>query len=125
MLDAPGYVDFQGEARNAMRVADAALVVVDAVSGPEVGTELSFDYAAEFNVPLLVAINKMDRDNASFENALNAMRARFPNYRFVPILLPIGSQAIFGVVNVDGEGTPAAKTPGRSCRPGDTLRKSA
>ena len=101
VLDAPGYVDFQGEARNAMRVADAALVVVDAVSGPEVGTELSFDYAAEFNVPLLVAINKMDRDNASFENALNAMRARFPNYRFVPILLPIGSQADFsGVVNV-------------------------
>src|SRR5690606_17638555 len=44
VLDAPGYVDFQGEARNAMRVADAALVVVDAVSGPEVGTELSFDY---------------------------------------------------------------------------------
>lgn len=101
VLDAPGYVDFQGEARNAMRVADAALVVVDAVSGPEVGTELSFDYAAEFDVPLLVAINKMDRDNANFENALSALETRFPDYRFVPILLPIGSQADFsGVIDV-------------------------
>lgn len=101
VLDAPGYVDFQGEARNAMRVADAALVVVDAVSGPEVGTELSFDYAAEFDVPLMVAINKMDRDNANFENALGALRARFPAYRFVPVLLPVGAQAEFsGVIDL-------------------------
>lgn len=101
VLDAPGYVDFQGEARNAMRVADAALVVVDAVSGPEVGTELSFDYAAEFDVPLMVVINKMDRDNANFENALSALRTRFPSYRFFPVLLPIGAQADFsGVIDL-------------------------
>ncbi len=101
VLDAPGFVDFQGEAKNAVRVSDAAVVVVDAVSGPEVGTELAFDYAREFSLPVLIVINKMDRENANFTSALNAMRERFPEYRFVPVMLPIGSQADFaGVVNL-------------------------
>jgi elongation factor G len=101
VLDAPGFVDFQGEAKNAVRVADTALVVIDAVSGPEVGTELAFDYAKEFNLPVMVVINKMDRENANFNTALNAMRERFPHHRFVPVMLPIGSQADFsGVVNL-------------------------
>src|SRR5690606_22042101 len=82
VLDAPGFVDFQGEAKNAVRVADAALIVIDAVSGPEVGTELAFDYAKEFNLPVMVVINKMDRENANFSTALSAMRERFPHYRF-------------------------------------------
>ncbi|MGQ9849961.1 MAG: elongation factor G [Aggregatilineaceae bacterium] len=101
VLDAPGFVDFQGEAKNAVRVADAAIVVVDAVSGPEVGTELAFSYAEEFKLPILVVINKMDRDNANFGRALNQMAERFPHYRFVPVMLPIGAQASFsGVVNL-------------------------
>jgi len=118
VIDAPGYVDFQGEARNAIRVADAALIVVDAVSGPEVGTELSFDYAEEFDLPLMVLINKMDRENASFSNVLNVMRTRFPDYRFVPVLLPIGAQASFsGVVDLltmkayTGQGKDASAVP--------------
>ncbi|NDJ75325.1 MAG: elongation factor G [Chloroflexi bacterium] len=101
VVDAPGYVDFQGEAKNAVRVADAVIVVVDAVSGPEVGTELAFTYASEFDLPVLVVVNKMDRENANFTNTLNAMRERFPDNRFVPLNLPIGSQADFkGVVDV-------------------------
>ncbi len=101
VLDAPGFVDFQGEAKNAVRVADAAVVVVDAVSGPEVGTELAFSYAEEFKLPILLVINKMDRDNASFTRALSQMGERFPHHRFVPVMLPIGAQASFsGVVNL-------------------------
>ncbi len=101
VLDAPGFVDFQGEAKNAVRVADAAVVVVDAVSGPEVGTELAFTYAEEFKLPILLVINKMDRDNANFARALGQMGERFPDYRFVPVILPIGAQASFsGVVNL-------------------------
>ncbi len=101
VLDAPGFVDFMGEAKNAVRVSDAAVVVVDAVAGPEVGTELAFDYAREFELPVLVVVNKMDRENANFTNTLDLMRKRFPNYRFVPVTLPIGSQADFsGVVDV-------------------------
>jgi elongation factor G len=119
VLDAPGYVDFQGEARNAVRVADAALVVVDSVAGPEVGTELAFDYAREFKLPILVVVNKMDRENANFGTVLTRLRERFPAYRFVPVLLPIGAQASFsGVVNLltlkahTGAGKDAGPVPG-------------
>jgi len=101
VLDAPGFVDFMGEAKNAVRVSDAAVVVVDSVAGPEVGTELAFDYAAEFDLPLLVVVNKMDRENANFSNVLGMLRTRFPGYTFVPVTLPIGSQAdLKGVVDV-------------------------
>lgn len=101
ILDAPGFVDFQGAAKNAVRVSDAAAVVVDAVAGPEVGTELAVGYAEEFGLPLLVIVNKMDRENANFGNVLSAMRTRFPHYRFVPVMLPIGSQSSFaGVVDL-------------------------
>ncbi len=101
VLDAPGYVDFQGEAKNAVLASDVAVVVVDAVSGPEVGTELAFTYAEEFELPIRVVINKMDRENANFQKALEAMRERFPNYRFVAVQLPIGAQADFaGVVDL-------------------------
>ncbi len=101
VLDAPGFVDFQGEAKNAVRVADAVMLVVDAVSGPEVGTELAVEYANEFELPVLAVVNKMDRENANFNTTLNALRERFPAFRFVPVLLPIGSQADFaGVVDL-------------------------
>lgn len=95
MLDTPGFTDFQGEVQQAIRVSDAVAVVVDAVSGPEVGTELAFRFAENFEQPILVIINKMDRENASFERTLGALRERFPLYKFVPITLPIGQQADF------------------------------
>ncbi|MBN1563888.1 MAG: elongation factor G [Anaerolineae bacterium] len=129
VLDAPGFVDFQGEAKNAVLVSDAAVIAVDAVSGPEVGTELAFDYALEFDLPILVVINKMDRDNANFQNALNALSERFPNHRFVPVMLPIGSQADFrGVVDVmnmqayEAEGKSASDIPGDLADDAETAR---
>ena len=65
VLDTPGYTDFVGEVKSGIRVADVALVVVDAVSGVEVGTELVWGYANERNLPRMVVVNKMNRDNAS------------------------------------------------------------
>jgi elongation factor G len=101
MLDTPGFVEFQGEVQQAIRVCDAVAVVVDAVSGPEVGTELAFQFANDFQQPIIVIINKMDRENASFSRTLEALRTRFPDHKFVPVMLPIGEQAAFkGVVNV-------------------------
>ena len=75
VLDTPGYVDFVGEVKGAMRVADGAIFVVDAVSGPEVGTELAWGYADERALPRLIFINKMDRDNASFQRTLEQLHA--------------------------------------------------
>ncbi|MBN1937081.1 MAG: elongation factor G [Anaerolineae bacterium] len=100
ILDTPGTFDFLGEVRQALCVVDSALFLVDAVAGAEVGTELTWGYADEYSLPRMVVINKMDRENASFERALNSLTGHF-QATFVPLLLPIGSQTEFkGVVDV-------------------------
>src|SRR5579859_4676618 len=101
LMDTPGYPDFQGEVKNAVRVSDCVLIAVDAVAGPEVGTELAWQFAEEFNQPVIIVINKINRENANFERTLQALRVRFPGYKFVPSMLPIGEGPAFkGVVNV-------------------------
>lgn len=129
VLDAPGFVDFQGEAKNAVLVSDAAVLVVDAVSGPEVGSELAYTYAEEFDLPVLVVVNKMDRENANFQKTLDMLGERFPNSRFVPVLMPIGSQADFkGVVDVmnmkayEGDGKSASDVPADMMDDAETAR---
>ncbi len=100
ILDTPGTFDFIGEIRQAICVADSALFLVDSVAGAEVGTELTWHYADEYNLGRMVVINKMDRENASFERALNSLNEQF-EANFVPLLLPIGSQSGFaGVVDI-------------------------
>src|SRR5689334_13577979 len=101
LLDAPGFTDFQADMKNAIRVADSVVVVVDAVGGVEVGTELVWEYARAHQQPMIVVINKMDRENANFERTLGQLRESFPKYKFVPVMIPIGEQANFkGVVNL-------------------------
>ncbi|MCB9436413.1 MAG: elongation factor G [Anaerolineales bacterium] len=95
VIDSPGFTDFQGEVQQAIRVTDAVIVLVDAVAGPEVGTEMALRFAHEFNQPVIVVINKIDRENASFSNALAGLRERFPDNKFIPIMLPIGEQDDF------------------------------
>src|SRR5713101_310155 len=100
LIDTPGYADFVGEVKAALRVADAALVVVTAEKGVEVGTELTWQYADERNLPRLVLVNKLDRENTSFEQALESLRSRF-GLKVVPLQLPIGEQSGFkGVVDL-------------------------
>jgi elongation factor G len=100
VLDTPGYTDFVGEVKSAVRVADMALILVDAVSGVEVGTELVWDYADEQELPRMVAINKMNRENASLERSLEALQETFEQ-NFVLINLPIGAGEEFaGVVDL-------------------------
>ena len=101
VLDTPGYNDFQGEVKNAIRVADCVIVVVDAVSGVEVGTELAWEYAKVYQQPIIVVVNKMDRENANFEGVLDELRTQFDDHKFVPVMTPIGKEANFkGVVNL-------------------------
>ena len=98
LLDTPGYADFVGEVMAGLRVADAALVVVTAEKGVEVGTELVWRHADEHQLPRMVFINKLDRENTSFERALQSLRAHF-GQKVVPLQIPIGEQAGFsGVV---------------------------
>lgn len=100
VLDTPGFTDFQGELKNAILAADAVIVVVDAVAGVEVGTELAWEYARMSEQPIIVVINKMDRDNADYEGVLDQLRSQFTDYKFIPVMLPIGQQTGFkGVAN--------------------------
>jgi elongation factor G len=100
VLDAPGYTDFVGEVKGAARVADCALVTVDSVAGVEVGTEMAWGYADERKLPRMVWIAKMDRENANFRSTLDNLTGAF-SANFIPLQLPIGSQADFeGVVDL-------------------------
>jgi elongation factor G len=100
VLDTPGYLEFVGEVIAGVRAADAAVFVLDAGAGVEVGTELVWRYAEERSMPRLVFINKIDRENAKFQLALRSLSDKFEK-RFVPIELPIGEEAAFsGVVDL-------------------------
>ncbi|MBN1487987.1 MAG: elongation factor G [Anaerolineae bacterium] len=101
IMDTPGYTDFAGEVKSALRAADLALSVIDSSSGVEVGTELTWAYANEEGVPHMVLVNKMDRENANFDRAMQSLETSFPNQEFLPLLIPIGREADFaGVVNL-------------------------
>ncbi len=105
IIDAPGYTDFVGEIVSALSVADGAIFLVDAVSGIEVGTELAWRYADDFNLPRFFVINKMDRDNANFEETYDSIEAfvKAHGKRAIKVHLPIGQKAGFkGVVDIIG-----------------------
>ena len=103
LIDAPGYANFLSEARSALRVAEAALVVVDAVAAVEVQTQKVWGYAEEGGLARLVVVNRMDRDNASFERALEAIQKSFGRSA-VPVAVPIGEGKAFkGVVDLVSE----------------------
>jgi elongation factor G len=104
VLDTPGYPDFVGEVISALRVAEAGVVVIDAVAGVEVGAELAWQYLVQMGKPRFLLINKMDREHANFEAAIEAARKTLGG-NFVPVLLPVGSQSSFkGAVSVlDGK----------------------
>ena len=99
-LDSPGYTDFVGEVISALRVADSAVVLVDAVAGAEVGTEVTWNYADQFSLPRFVVINKMNRDNANFSRALESAQQVSP-VRLIPLQLPWGEKSDFkGVLDL-------------------------
>jgi elongation factor G len=103
LIDAPGYANFLSEARSALRVVDAALVVVDAVAGVEVQTEKVWAFAEEYGLARLVVVNRMDRENASYERALERIQAAFGRSA-VPVAVPVGEERAFrGVVDLVSE----------------------
>ena len=77
VLDTPGFIDFVGEARGAVSVVDAGLVLVDPVAGVEVGTELGWGYLDDRGLPGVILVNKMDRENAQFQRVLASLRVQF------------------------------------------------
>ena len=100
VIDTPGYSDFVGEVVGAMRVSDSAMVLVDARSGVEVGTELVWKIVDEYKLPRMLVVSRMDRENANFEKAVESM-ANVLQAKVAVAQLPIGEgEAFRGVVDL-------------------------
>ena len=88
VLDTPGFLDFVGEVKQALRVADAALILVDGKAGIEVGTELAWDYAREADLPTAFFINKFDDNEARFGRVLDSLHEKFGK-NICPLTIPM------------------------------------
>jgi elongation factor G len=134
-IDTPGLANFLSDARAALRVADAALVVVDSLHGVEVSTEKVWETAAELSMPRLIALNRLDRERASLDRSLESLRGVFGR-TVIPIQLPIGEEKNFaGVVDLvamkacmfarDGSGKPVdGAIPGNMIETANAAREA-
>ncbi len=95
IIDAPGYLEFVGEVKEALAAADSAVILVDAKAGVEVGTELSWDHASEADVPRAFFVNKADDNEANFKKVFDQLRDMF-GISVCPILVPVtGNKGMF------------------------------
>ncbi|HET7236249.1 MAG TPA: elongation factor G [Actinomycetota bacterium] len=97
VLDAPGYADFVGDVRSAIKAVDAVLLVVSAVDGVEVQTEVAWELAVEAGLPRAILINKLDRERASFQRTLDQLVEAFGT-QVAPLELPLGEEHDFAGV---------------------------
>jgi len=93
-LDAPGYGIFSPEAHAAVAAADAVLIVLDAVSGVEVQTDKVWKFAAQFGRPVIFAVNRMDRERASFDRTMDSLHKKYGR-TVVPLQIPVGEEKAF------------------------------
>lgn len=117
IVDTPGYEDFVGEVLGALDVVESALVVIRADGGVEVGTEKVWDYVRERNLPSIFTINRMDKEHANYDEAIQSLRDHFGR-NVLPLQLPVGEGESFrGIVDLlsgksfeyGGDGKPAFK----------------
>ncbi|MEX0974731.1 MAG: elongation factor G [Bacillota bacterium] len=102
VLDTPGYFDFVGEVRSALRIGDGALVVIDATGGVEVGTEMVWQYSQEYQVPRMIVVNKLDRENTDFESVVSQVNDMLGGHA-TPLYLPSGKESSFkGLIDIIG-----------------------
>ncbi|MEY2469611.1 MAG: elongation factor, partial [Actinomycetota bacterium] len=100
LLDCPGYADFFAEVQAGLAMADLAVIVVSAVEGVEVQTEIAWEAAAALGLPRMIFINKLDRERASFDRTLDQLRAVF-GAGVAPLELPVGEETEFrGVIDL-------------------------
>ncbi len=100
LIDTPGYADFVGEAKAALRIADAVLLPICAASGVEVGTEMMWEEVKAKNIPSMILLNKLDRENADFDKVLGDVRERFSK-NCTAVHLPIETEDdLTGVIDL-------------------------
>ena len=101
VLDTPGSFDFSGEVMEALRAADAAIIVCSAKDGISVGLEKAWKYCEERNMPRFIYISKTDEDNADYNATFDALRAKYGN-KIAPVVVPIWDEdkKIIGIIDV-------------------------
>ncbi|RMG01486.1 MAG: elongation factor G [Nitrospirae bacterium] len=100
IIDTPGFINFIEDTRGCLRVSDGAVVLVSAISGVKAETEKIWKYACEYELPRVVFVNKMDRENASFDRAVGDIEKSFES-EAIPLNIPIGEGTSFkGIVDI-------------------------
>jgi len=97
IIDTPGFDDFIGEVVSSLKVADTALIMLNAASGVEVGTEIIWEYVDKFHSPAIFVVNQMDHDKADFDTTLEQAVERFGN-KVIPVQYPYNSGAEFNSI---------------------------
>jgi elongation factor G len=100
LIDTPGYLDFTGDALAGVYAADAAVVVLAATAGVEVGTEKVWDYGEKRGLPRLLFVSLMDKEHANFEKVFNQIKERLTT-KVIPVEIPVGEGPEFhGIINL-------------------------
>jgi len=94
LIDTPGYTDFTGSVKSSMRIMDTALLVINAVEGVEVGTEIASRYAKEFSIEMMFIVNKLDSEHSKFEQAISQLK-EFYGSHVAEIQFPVNEGAGF------------------------------
>lgn len=103
VIDTPGYADYRGEVISAIRIAESAIIVIDASAGVEVGTHQMWQMANELELPRIVFVNKMDRENTNYQVAIDGLVEAFGR-SCLAIQLPIGTEDSFsGIIDILGD----------------------
>jgi elongation factor G len=103
LLDTPGFLDFTGDAMAAVRVADAAVIVVGSTAGVEVGTEVVWDYCEKRGIPRMFFVSMMDKEHADFDKVFKEIKDRLAS-NVLPVEVPIGRGDDFrGIINLFSE----------------------
>lgn len=132
IIDAPGFFDFYGEVYEAMALADSAIIICSAVSGPVVGTEKAMSMCKKRKMPRMIVINQMDRENANFDKAVEGLHEKF-GVTCVPIQLPIIEKGVYvGYVDLttmtakkfDGKGEKQIDIPAALSDRAESLREA-
>ncbi len=100
LIDTPGFDDYVGEVISSLKVADTGVMVLNATSGVEVGTELIWEYIERFETPALFVVNQLDHEKADFETTLEQAQSRFGN-KVLPVQFPANPGPGFNSI-VDG-----------------------
>jgi elongation factor G len=102
LIDTPGFINFIEDTRGCLRGVDGAVIIVSAISGVKAETEKVWKYACEFEIPRIVFVNKMDKDNANFARAVAEIEKSF-EVEAIPLQMPIGAGGTFsGIIDLIG-----------------------